>query len=269
LETFSEYGYVGMFVAIIITGLGFPMPEELPVFTAGVLVGHADTLQPGQTELPPDRLRWYIMIPVLIGAIIVGDGFLYGIGRLWGPRLLSSSYVQRKILTPEKRAKIEQNYRDRGVLILLTARLTPGIRTPIFIMAGVLRVPLGRFLLADGLYAIPGVNVMFWLSYFLGNQVLEAFHRAEQYRALIAFGLLSAVVGIVLYRIAVNRRVATGTQAEVPIYNKPVEKVTEAAEHAVEAAIKKTIDVVSNLSHGDKPPEATAVPPKADPPVPG
>ena len=41
--------------------------------------------------------------------------------------------------------------------------------TLIFLMAGVLRVPLARFLLADGLYAIPGVGVMFstWASVWL------------------------------------------------------------------------------------------------------
>jgi len=50
--------------------------------------------------------------------------------------------------------------------------LLPGIRTPIFIIAGMLRVPLGRFLIADGLYAIPGVNILFWLAYLLTDQIL-------------------------------------------------------------------------------------------------
>lgn len=269
METFTQYGYVGVMAALVATGFGLPMPEELPILTAGMLIGHADTLKPGMTELPPDRLRWYIMLPACIVAVVIGDSALYGIGRLYGPRLLSKSWVQRKILSPEKRAAIEKNFHDRGVMILLTARLTPGIRTPIFLMAGVLRVPFLRFMFADAIYAVPGVNVMFWLAYFLTDQVLEAFHKAEQYRALIAFGVLSAAVGVVLYKLASNRKVATGSSSEVPIYNKPVEKVTEAVEKTVEKAVVKTYDMVTHRLHHDKPHETPPTKPPEPPDVPG
>jgi membrane protein DedA with SNARE-associated domain len=260
LDTFAQYGYVGIFVAILATGCGLPVPEELPVLTAGVLVGHGDTLPPGATELDPTRLRWFIMLPVCIVAVVLGDGILYGIGRYFGPQLLSRPWVERRLLPPDKRAKIEKNFRDRGVLILLTARLTPGIRGPIFMMAGVLRVPLARFVLADAIYAVPGVGVLFWLAYFAADQVMEAYHRAEQYKPLFVFGMLSAWIGIILYRVVTSRQVSTGAPEDVPIYNKPVEKVTEAAEHAVELALKKTaavtMGVMSHLSHPDKPAEA-------------
>lgn len=261
LSNFSDYGYVGVFAALLASGFGFPIPEELPVLTAGVLVGHDDTLKPGMLQLDPHRLRWWAMLPVCILGVVIGDGVLYGIGRVWGTRLLDHPWVQRKLVPPEKRALIEKNFHDRGIMILLTARLTPGIRTPVFMTAGVLRVPLGRFLFADGLYAVPGVNVMFWLGYFLTDQVLEAFHYAERYRALIVFGVLSAVTGILLYRLLANRRVTTGTPAEVPLLAKPVERVTEAATHAVEAAahvvesaVEKTIEKVTHRQHGDRPP---------------
>ena len=52
-------------------------------------------------------------------------------------------------------------------------------------MAGVLRVPLGRFLLADAIYAIPLVNVMFWLSYLLTDQMLVIFNKINEYKPLV------------------------------------------------------------------------------------
>lgn len=247
IESFAKFGYVGIFAAIIATGFGLPMPEELPVLFSGVLVGHADTLAPGMNELPPDRLRWWIMLPVVIVAVVVGDGLLYGVGRLWGQRLLNNSWVKRKIVSPEKRTVIEKNFQERGVMILLTARLTPGIRTPIFLMAGMLRVSFTRFLIADALYAVPGVMVMFWLAYFLTDQVLDVFHRIEQYKQLLAFGILCAVGGVVLYRLFIDRRVTTGESKDVPMIVKPVEKVTEAVEHAVE----KAFDAVVHMGHGE------------------
>lgn len=251
LDSFIAYGYVGVFAALIAAGFGLPIPEELPVLTAGVLCGHADT-----------TLQWMIMLPVCIVGVVVGDGIIYTIGRVWGPRLLDNAWVQRKLVPPEKRAKIEKNFHDRGVLILLTARLTPGIRTPIFLMAGILRVPLARFLLADGLYAIPGVTTLFFLAYFLTDQVLEVFHRIDQYKPLLVVGVLSAVAGVIAYRFFTTRSVTTGAHSEVPYLNRPMEKVTEVATHAVEVtvektlhAMEKTIEAVAHRSHPDKPVE--------------
>jgi membrane protein DedA with SNARE-associated domain len=262
IEAFAQYGYVGIFAAIIATGFGLPMPEELPILFAGVLVGHDDTLQPGMAVLRPDRLKWYIMLPVIITAVVVGDGLLYAVGRCWGPRLLDKEWVRRRILSPEKRAVIEKNFQDRGVMILLTARITPGIRTPIFLMAGILRVSFTRFLLADGLYAIPGVMVMFWLAYAMTDRVFELFRKFERFQELLMFGILSAVCGVVLYMLFNNRRVTTGSSSEVPTIAKPVEVVTEAMEHAME----KAVEVVTHRSHHDEKP---SVPPPLPPhPVP-
>jgi len=224
-ENFGDYGYIGIFGALLASGLGFPIPEEIPVVTAGVLVGHEDT-----------PFKWYIMLPVVIAGVVVGDGFLYGIGRLWGSRFLTSGWVQRRLVTPEQRAKIEKNFHDRGIAVLLGARLLPGIRTPIFIMAGVLRVPLTRFLLADGLYAIPGVNLLFWVAYLLTDQVVEIFKRIEQYRPLVVFAVLCGVAGVLIQKYALNRKVSTGDPPKVPqILSRPAEAVAHAVEKAAVA----------------------------------
>src|SRR3974390_988206 len=106
LQNFDKFGYLGVFAALIAAGFGFPIPEELPVLTAGILVGHEDT-----------TLRWYIMLPVVIAGVVIGDGGLYGIGRLWGPQLLKIDWIERKILPPEKRLTIEKNFANRGIMV--------------------------------------------------------------------------------------------------------------------------------------------------------
>lgn len=250
LEEFNQYGYLGIFLALVASGIGVPIPEELPVITAGVMVGHEDT-----------ALHWYIMLPAVIAGVVLGDGLLYGMGRYFGPWILSRHWVQRRILSPEKRAEIEKNFHDRGIAVLLGARLLPGIRTPIFIIAGTLRFPLGRFLVADGLYAIPGVNVLFWLAYLLTDQILEIFNRINAYRPQVVLVILSGVAGALIQRYLLTRRVSTG-QPPPPIINKPAEVIT----HAVE----KAAGVVGHMAHVghhhaeakaedcEKPPEAAA-----------
>lgn len=229
LEHFDQYGYLGIFLALLASGMGLPIPEELPVIMAGILVGHEDT-----------QLKWYIMLPVAIVGVVMGDGILYSMGRFWGTWLLSRPWVQRRILSPEKRAQIEKNFHDRGIAVLLGARLLPGIRTPIFIMAGVVRLPLGRFLLADGLYAIPGVNLLFWISYMLTDQVLVIFNRIDAYRPQVVLMLLSGVAGALIQRYILVRKVSTG-EPPPPIINVPAEAIT----HAVE----KAAEVMGHLAH--------------------
>jgi len=229
LDHFDDYGYQGIFLALLASGMGVPIPEELPVITAGILVGHEDT-----------QLKWYIMLPVVIAGVVIGDGVLYAMGRWWGAWLISRQWVQRRVLSPENRAQIEKNFHDRGIMVLLGARLLPGIRTPIFLMAGVLRVPLGRFLIADGLYAIPGVNLLFWLAYILTDQVLEIFNKINAYRPLVVVAILSAIAGALVQKYVISRKVSTG-EPPPAIINKPAEALT----HAVE----KAAEVVGHMAH--------------------
>jgi membrane protein DedA with SNARE-associated domain len=225
LQHFNEYGYQGVFFALIAAGFGFPIPEELPVITAGVLVGHEDT-----------TLKWYIMLPVVMAGVVLGDGILYAIGRIWGHKLLDLRWVQRNFVPPEKRHEIEKNIADKGIMVLLGARLLPGIRTPIFIMAGVLRVPVGRFLFADLIYAIPLVNVLFWLSYMLTDQMLVLFNKVNEYRSLVAVAILSGVAGALVQKYILSRHVSTGEPPHVP---KIISKPAGAVAHAIESAVEK------------------------------
>ncbi len=240
LEGFNDYGYLGVFLSLLAAGFGFPIPEELPVLTAGGMVGHGDT-----------GLRWYIMLPVVMAGVVIGDSVLYGVGRIWGRRLLNIGFVRRHFVPLDKQEKIEKNFAERGIWVLLGARLLPGIRAPVFVMAGVLKVPLARFILADALYAIPLVNVLFWLAYFLTDQVLEIFNKINAYKPLVVVAILSGIAGAMIHRYVIMRHISTGEPPHVPdIISKPAVAVG----HAVEKAVEKAVETVTGRHH-DKPPE--------------
>lgn len=249
-EFVEGYGYLGVFATLLAAGFGFPIPEELPVIFAGIMVGHDDT-----------TLRWYVMLPVVIAGVVIGDGVLYGIGRIWGHRLLNIGFVRRKLVPVDKQAQIEKNFAERGIWVLLGARMLPGIRTPIFIMAGVLRVPVGRFLLADAIYAIPLVNVLFWLSYSLTDQMLVIFNKVKEYQSLVAVAVLSGVAGALIQKYLLSRHVSTGEAPHVPdIIAKPA----VAAAHVVEKVVEKVTGRHHDRPHDDPPPDGGA--PPAQPP---
>jgi membrane protein DedA with SNARE-associated domain len=162
------------------------------------------------------RLRWWIMLPTCIVGVVIGDGFLYAIGRVFGYRVLNIRWVRTRLLTPEKRERIERNFHRYGIWILLGARLLPGIRSPIFLMAGINRLPLKKFFLADGLYAIPGVSLLFFLAYYFQSTFVVVFEKVNSYRPVVILCLISGVAGY-LIRFFQEHPISTGDPDEVPV----------------------------------------------------
>lgn len=205
--------YAGVFGALVAAGFGAPIPEEIPIATAGVLVG--------RDWGDPDGLKWWIMLPLCILGVVLCDTILYVAGRKWGRWLIRRKWVQRRLLSPERFAKIEKNFHDYGIRILLIARLMPGIRTPVFLSAGIVHLPFRKFLLADALYAIPGVNLIFWLAYYLTDAFVKLLETAHDYQRLIVIGILSFIAGFITATF-VRRPVATGSPEDLPVLGKPV-----------------------------------------------
>jgi membrane protein DedA with SNARE-associated domain len=242
------YKYVGVFTALVVSAFGVPIPEELPIITGGVLVGK-------EWDNPNSWMKWWLMLPVCIAGVVVCDTILYVIGRKWGAKLLKRKWVQRHILAPEKRDKIEKNFHDYGIAILLVARLLPGIRSPMFIMSGVMKLPFRKFIIADMLYAIPGVNLLFWLSYWFTDQFLRAFQKVEGNRPLITAVVLAAVSGFLAYQFLIKRRVTTGDPEELPVIGKQVATIS----HQLHVAHEK---------HHEEPAAGGGAPPPPEPHVP-
>jgi membrane protein DedA with SNARE-associated domain len=209
----TVYSYYVIFIALVAAGVGFPIPEEIPVVTGGVLVGHS-----------PDELRWWIMLPVCIAGVVVSDGLLYCMGRVWGPRLLKIPWVKRRLLPSDRLDRIEGNFQQYGVKILLFARFLPAIRSPIFITAGLMRLPLSQFLLADGIYAIPGVSLLFFLGFWFTDQFKAAVEKAESYRPIVVVIILVAVGSYLVYHFF-QRPVATGDPKELPVIGDVAAKI--------------------------------------------
>lgn len=255
LDRAALFTYGGILTALIAAGLGFPIPEEVPIVVAGVSTGHSandrsrehlvtdlvaglalDPNVPFPAAVPlyywshlnPDPvvpLKWYIFLPVCILGVVISDGLLYGMGRLWGTRLLETAWMKR-LLPTQKKLRIEENFHRFGVWVLLFARFLPTIRAPIFIMAGVMRVPASLFLLADGLYAIPGVSLLFFLGFWFGDQFKDLIFALEGRIAaarpiLVLLGLIAITIYLIWHFF--RHPVATGDpREEIPVIGEQV-----------------------------------------------
>jgi membrane protein DedA with SNARE-associated domain len=177
-----------------------------------------------EKPLPPTKsiyVRWWIMLPVCILGVVLSDILLYSLGRWFGDQLLQHRWLAR-VLPPQRRRQTEENFHRYGVSILVVGRLMPGIRAPLFLTAGSMRLPLARFLLADGLGAVVGNSLFFFLGYWLGDSVKTLIeHAEERLKPILIIVAIGLVVAYLLWHF-LRHPVPTGAPEEVPIIGPQV-----------------------------------------------
>jgi membrane protein DedA with SNARE-associated domain len=213
------------FGAFVSAGLGAPVPEELAIVAAGLWTAAREEFGP---------YRW-LMLPVCLLGVLIADCLLYGIGRYFGGRLQRTSWFGR-LVPPKKRQRIEDNFHHYGVSILLFGRLLPGIRAPLFLTSGMMRLSVPRFIAADAIGAVVGNSLLFFLAFWFGDQFAELVRHAEHDVArarplLILAGIVAVAVFFTIHFL--RRPVPTGDPEELPVIGHQV------AVHMDTAVIKR------------------------------
>jgi membrane protein DedA with SNARE-associated domain len=192
----THVSYLSIFFVLVLTGSGLPIPEELPIILAGVLSSGAD----------PKLNCWLAFICCILGAI-VGDCVMYFIGYHFGRPVLREHPWFARFVTPEREIQIEQKFREHGLKVFFIARFMVGIRSPVYLTAGILRVSFRRFLMIDLLCATVVVGTFFWLAYLFGETIAKWVKRAE-FGFTIAVVLAIAVVATYFWRRHKNKLAA-------------------------------------------------------------
>ena len=100
----------------------------------------------------------------------------------------------RKLLTAERQEKIAKYFERYGAWIIFAARFLPGIRSPLFLTAGSMRVSFWTFFGMDGAAALVSIPTSFWIAYYFTDKLEELLHLRERVHywalLLVAAGLL-------------------------------------------------------------------------------
>jgi len=175
-------GYLGIIIFLVLTGCGLPIPEEVPIILAGVLSS--------QGELD---WRW-AFAACLIGALL-GDSVMYWIGHRFGHNLLSRHPKFAKFVGADREVAFEEAILRHGFKVMLLARFMVGVRGPVYLSAGVVRVPYRRFLMWDLVCATLVVGTFFSLSFAYGDEIARLVRNAEVVFTLVVL-LIALGVGI-------------------------------------------------------------------------
>lgn len=191
--------YPALLFILIVASLGIPIPEDVPLIAAGVLL----RTHPGIASWPgmPGTL-----LVALIG-IMIGDLVLYTLGRRWGPGVLNHRSV-RWMVTPNRFTRISRRFQVHGTWFCFLGRFVMGVRATMCVAAGATGFPYWRFFLADFAGALVSVPLFVLLGYWFAGMIptLRVYVSGVQVLILLVAATVF-IVAYVIYRRRKRRRI--------------------------------------------------------------
>ncbi len=190
LEAFAEwlvefvhhFGYIGIFIMSFLESTFVPIPSEVTMVPAGVLV------QQGHMNF------WIVIIMSTLGAV-AGSLFNYYLAYYLGRRFFYA-YGKYFFFTHEKIDKIDKFFINHGDISTFTGRLIPGVRHFIAFPAGLAHMDLKKFCIYTGLGSAIWMTTLTILGYYIGDNK-EMVKKYMPY--VVAAVVLIAVIAVVLY----------------------------------------------------------------------
>jgi membrane protein DedA with SNARE-associated domain len=153
----EHFPYIGIFILLILGGIGLPFPEDATLILSGFLVGQ-NVINPFQTFL------------AVYSGLLISDFFLYWVGKKYGRMVVEHKRFQ-KIISSDRLSKLEEKFKKGDVWVILIGRHFLGLRAQIFLVAGVMRMPAIKFLMTDAATALLTIAFMGGMGYAGGNSV--------------------------------------------------------------------------------------------------
>lgn len=173
-----------VFIWLLVGSVGVPLPEDVALITAGVLI-HREVVDPT------------VAFAVVFAGVLGGDAILFFTARRLGPAAYETRLF-RRLLPPERRARMEQAFQRHGGRMVFIGRHLAGLRAAVFAMAGINQLAPRRFFVWDALAACITVPLTVALGYFGSahiDRVQAGIAKTEHYvflgAALLLLGYLT------------------------------------------------------------------------------
>ncbi len=188
----AHHGYLFIFLIVLAEAIGLPVPAALALVAGGAAAAS-------------HSLQLQALIPLAIGAMLMGDILLFVLGRYMGWALLA--ILCRLSINPESCIlRSAESFYRRGKLTLLIAKFIPGVNTMAPPLAGSMKMRPLQFLRLDfvgvSLYILAYGTVGFLFRDFLAA-ITRGFQTAGRvFSEVLVFGAIAYIA----YRIWVYQK---------------------------------------------------------------
>lgn len=177
----EHFPYIGLFILLILGGIGFPFPEDTTLMLCGFLISH-------------DIVKTVPALFAVYSGLLISDFFLYSVGKKYGRTIITHKRFSR-IITPERFSSLEEKFNKKGVIVILLGRHLIGLRAQIFLVAGIMRMSTLKFIITDAVTASFTVAIMTGAGYAGGYslQILRKDITRVEHMAILLIIILLAV----------------------------------------------------------------------------
>jgi membrane protein DedA with SNARE-associated domain len=200
LQVVDTLGPIGVGFSILLETVIPPIPSEAVLGAAGVLID--------------DPLSFVVVVACATVGSLLGAIFFYYIGRALGPRRSHAFLDRLPLVETEDVDKTFAWFEKHGRSAVFLGRMVPIVRSFISVPAGVVRMPLGQFLLFTAAGSLIWNTVLVTLGW-LARDFIEANLHYLDY--VVVAAVVLAVVWFV-YRKATGRlRRPPEAAADLPV----------------------------------------------------
>lgn len=168
---FAHYGYIAVFVGVMLTNAGVPMAGELTLLVAG-------------SVLATGHLDFTTTILIAASAALLSDSLWYAVGRMGSARLIGL-YCKVSFGSTACVAKTADTLVRFGPRSLILARFVPGFRTFAAPMAGMSNLGYIRFVLYDGIGALLWAGVVVTAGWWFAHRLASLVGQIENVRLAV------------------------------------------------------------------------------------
>ncbi|MBE6185387.1 VTT domain-containing protein [Heyndrickxia ginsengihumi] len=175
IHLLNEYGYIVLFLSLMLELIIIPIPNEALLSYVGVLAFQG---------------KMNLILSILAAGLggIIGASISYWIGHILGVPFFKK-YGRYIHMGPEKMEKMERWYTKYGKVLLIFSYMIPGIRHIASIISGVIKLPFRSFAVFSYIGVFLWTGTLIFLGYSLGP-------KWDQYEGEIKKWLVLASIAI-------------------------------------------------------------------------
>lgn len=189
-QLIGHWGYLAIFVFVVLGNAGLPVPEETILALAGFLVWQGD-------------LRLPIVLAVGILSAVAGDNLGYWMGRKYGQGTIER-YGLWVLGNPARLESVRGFATRYGALGVFAARFVPGLRFlagPLSGATGLRPLPfLGANILGAVLYVPLAVGLGYAVGYGLGEYVVRLRRVVGKVEHIVLIGAIACAAAFIGWR---------------------------------------------------------------------
>ena len=185
-EIAHNYGYLAIFLGILLENLGIPLPGETVTIVGGFLAGS-------------NELNYWLVLGNAIAGAVIGGNCGYWIGRVGGwPFLLQVGKIFR--ISEVRLLSIKEQFTENAGKAVFFGRFFALLRIFASPLAGIAEMPFGKFLIYNLAGATAWGSVMVTLAFFAGRIIsLEQLVAWVSKFAILALLILVAVIAVPIW----------------------------------------------------------------------